>query len=1084
MSDRTWLTGFGPSGFFAFRTPLLPFDELLAWGEGPEAPLAGVLRARLRAIVTRPEVREALFVASPSLDAQFSVWLQNPESEKGQKVERSLVRYFSRMAGRPTPFGLFAGCSLGTVGKETRLRLAERAGYQRHARLDMDYLVALAEKLERDPALRQTLTYRPNSSLYGVPGRLRYHEYRSTDKGRTHHAVSVEDSDYLQTLLSRAARGATMQALAAALVEGDADASQEEAEEYVRELIDNQVLVADLSPAVTGPEPIHGLVARLRQHPAVSHVAERLGQANRELQAINDAPLGLQADRYHRVAGLLEELPAKVDPAKLFQVDMVKPTDNACLGETVVEEIRRSVELLHRLAGAPRQEELARFRRAFAERYQGQAAPPYEARWVPLVEVLDEEIGIGFGTVNQDTGSTLLENLDFPMVIDATVPWTRRETFLLRKLSEALSRGEQQVVLEPADLDALANPKPPPLPDAFAVMATLAAGSDTELNAGDFQVLLDGVWGPSGATLLGRFCHADPVLERHVQEHLRAEEALHEGAVFAEVVHVPEEGRLGNILARPLLREYEIVYLGQSGAPLEKQIPITDLLVTVTGDEVLLCSRRLGRHVIPRLTSAHNFNGRGKGLYRFLCLLQGQNVTSLGWSWGALQHAPFLPRVVYGKLVLARARWLLSQKELKALGAAHGEQRFRQVQQLRERLRWPRWVVLADGDNELPVDLDNVLGVETFIELVKGRTQAVVQEMFPGPDQLCANGPEGRFVHEIIVPFVRQGPKGHKGLKGPESVSFAPRSSSVQRSFSPGSEWLYAKLYTGAALSDQLLRDLVQPVTTALLQSGAADGWFFIRYGDPDWHLRLRYHGQPARLLTEALPLLHRAAAPFLADGRVWKMQLDTYEREVERYGGPAGIEQAEKLFQADSEAIVALAPLLTDDARGELRWRLALLGMDLLLDDLGFDLSTKHGILSRLREGFAREHHAEGNLKHQLGLKYRQERKNLEAVLGPDAGGDEPLRSGATILRRRSARLAPIVAELKALERGGQLGLPLTELATSYLHMHANRLLRSGQRVQEMVLYDFLYRLYESQSVRKNGARRSAEPTREPVLA
>src|SRR5581483_7016520 len=31
---------FTPSGFFALRTPLLPFDELLAWGEGLEAPRA------------------------------------------------------------------------------------------------------------------------------------------------------------------------------------------------------------------------------------------------------------------------------------------------------------------------------------------------------------------------------------------------------------------------------------------------------------------------------------------------------------------------------------------------------------------------------------------------------------------------------------------------------------------------------------------------------------------------------------------------------------------------------------------------------------------------------------------------------------------------------------------------------------------------------------------------------------------------------------------------------------------------------------------------------------------------------------
>src|SRR5207249_2232868 len=61
-------------GFFAMRTPLLPFSELLRWSEGVAAPgavggadgLAAAwaadcarLRERLRRVVSRPEVREA-----------------------------------------------------------------------------------------------------------------------------------------------------------------------------------------------------------------------------------------------------------------------------------------------------------------------------------------------------------------------------------------------------------------------------------------------------------------------------------------------------------------------------------------------------------------------------------------------------------------------------------------------------------------------------------------------------------------------------------------------------------------------------------------------------------------------------------------------------------------------------------------------------------------------------------------------------------------------------------------------------------------------------------------------------------------
>ena len=167
MSEsRASATEIRPSGFFALRTPLLPFDELLAWSDGLEAASAGDDPARLEAALRgrsrlpppppprglpRPEVREALFVASPGLEERFDRWLREPEDPDDRKIERALVRYFARMAGRATPFGLFAGCSVGTVGDETGWSSADRACYRRHTRLDMDYLVALTDALAREP---------------------------------------------------------------------------------------------------------------------------------------------------------------------------------------------------------------------------------------------------------------------------------------------------------------------------------------------------------------------------------------------------------------------------------------------------------------------------------------------------------------------------------------------------------------------------------------------------------------------------------------------------------------------------------------------------------------------------------------------------------------------------------------------------------------------------------------------------------------------------------------------------------------------------------------------------------------------
>jgi thiopeptide-type bacteriocin biosynthesis protein len=265
----------------------------------------------------------------------------------------------------------------------------------------------------------------------------------------------------------------------------------------------------------------------------------------------------------------------------------------------------------------------------------------------------------------------------------------------------------------------------------------------------------------------------------------------------------------------------------------------------------------------------------------------------------------------------------------------------------------------------------------------------------------------------------------------------------------------------------------VAPVAREALAAGEADGWFFIRYGDPEWHLRLRFHGDPARLQSGVLTRLHDALDPLLADGRVWRVQLDTYEREVERYGGPEGIALAERMFQVDSEAVLAILEMLEGDEGADLRWRLALRGIDMLLGDLQFDPETRMRVLRGMRESFNREFGGGKGLRVQLDQRFRQEWRSLMPLLDPSGDAESELAPALAVLRQRSERLAPIVDELRERERAGRLNQTLADLAPSYVHMHVNRIIRSAQRAHEMVLYDFLYLLYESRAARERKAQK-----------
>jgi thiopeptide-type bacteriocin biosynthesis protein len=1082
---------------FVLRTPLLPFDEFLAWGadvHGASAEDCVRVRERLRQAIARPDVMEALFVASPGLVDDIDAWTRAPDSERGQKIERALVRYFSRMTTRPTPFGLFSGVAVGRIAERTDLALASRAACSRSTRLDNDYLFALATALRKVPELRAALRWKTNSSLYALGGRLRYTEARLSGSLRTYHLVAVDSSPYIEATLARAHDGAALDDLARALVTDDPEIQLEEAVAFIDELVDSQLLVSALEPPVTGGEPIRALVSILSEIAPAAGVTRLLADTAERLAAVDRGGLGNDLAVYQQIATRLEGLPVPIDRARLFQVDLVQAAPEATLGPAVIEALQSGVEVLRRLLPVGPDSALARFRRAFRERY--------EDREVPLVEALDEESGIGFETSNDPTasGAPLLADLAFPPAPpDDRTSFGKLQRWLLRRLEQIWAAGEQELVLTDADVDALATDAPAPLPDAFSVMATLMAESPEALARGELEVLLRMAGGPSGARMLGRFCHASAELHELVREHLRAEEALRPDAIFAEVVHL-NEGRLGNILCRPVLREHEIPFLGISGAAADRHIPVQDLLIAVRGDRIVLRSRRLDREVVPRLSTAHNFNLRTIGIYRFLCTLQAQDGAGWSWSWGALANARFLPRVRWKRIVLSQACWLLEAEDLagvnRAVRAAQAEQRPRAgreaadparaatapralvydaVQALRAACSLPRLVAVADGDNQLVVDLDNPLSVDSFASLVHRRAQVNLVEVYPHPDPgaLVVHGPEGRFANEIVVTFTRVpeavpdavSGAAHAPARGGPRVHVPP---SEKRRFLPGDDWLYVKLYTGQSAADEVLRRVITPVREEALATGAAESWFFVRYHDPEAHVRVRFCGEPGRLRGEVLAELHAAARPLLEEGTLWRIQLDSYEREVERYGGPRGIALCEQIFWHDSEAVLDIVGMLQGDEGADARWRLALRGSDMLLEDLGLDFATRLRLIRHVRDSFRAEFRAGTALYKQIGERFRGERDRLFELLARDPARDRDsdLAPGLELLDQRSERVRSVAAAMRA----AHLDAPIESIAGSLVHMHVNRLLHASQRAQEMVIYDFLHRWYESRRAREGG--------------
>ncbi|MDO1450743.1 lantibiotic dehydratase [Rhodocytophaga aerolata] len=1035
-------------GFFVIRTPLLPFLECY-----------NLSTNKLKLLFENVLLQEALFIASPDLYEAFQVWIKGDMQtvKDKQKMELTLTKYLLRMCYRCTPFGLFAGISIGEWRKATDVKLPATTCYRRHSRLDMDYLSALAYQVNGSSAISNSLRYYPNNTLYRVGSQLRYIEYRLHQKLRAHHLVNIDYSEYVHKVIERAIKGATPTELALSLV--DTEINLEIATDFVNELISSQVLLSELEPVVTGKSYTNVIIESLRK-PESKYLAQILENITGNLQEIDNCPPGSAIGAYQQIARQVKALGIPFDIGQLFQVDMCKPAISKALHNQVVDELQKAVLLLASIQTSTEEKDnLTKFREAFYLRYEEQE--------VALLEALDSEMGIGYPLINAVPSdfNPLLEGISFnsQKIDNISFEWSEWQQFLLDKYSAALKNQDPIIDLKTEELEPFFYKKEIHLAHSLYSVISILAQSPADIDAGKFRLIHQYTGGPSAASLLGRFCHLDKALADHVKEALRKEEQMYPGAVFAEIVHI-NQARIGNISQRPVLREYEVPIVTRSSVDENHTILLEDLLVSVRNNRIVLRSKKLGKEVVPRLSTAHNYSLQSLPSYHFLCDLQYQNLQSVvSWSWGALSKAQFLPRVQLGKIILTEAQWLLQKEDLQVITQAKQTELLNVTHRLRIEKGIPQWVTIAQGDNILPMDLENQLCLNVLQNLIKSVEHIFLKECLFEVDNLWVQGPEGRFTNELIVPL-------HFSYKTSPEKSLESTGLSIPpstRQFSIGSQWLYIKIYCGVKTADKILTEVIKPVSEALLSKGVIDKWFFIRYEDPEHHLRVRFHGEGV-FYTEVISLLNKYLERFYKANLIYKFQTDTYKRELERYGDE-NIHDSEELFFHDSVAVVNMVESLTGDEGDKLRWQIAIIGVDELLNDFGMNTVQRKALMDKLQTQFKEEFNLlEVEARQSLGRKYREEKTALESVLEGKFISENLLKLLQPI-KCRTQNWRYTVDRIIEKDRHTKLSVSLDDLLASYIHMFLNRILRNKQRMHEAIIYDFMFRYYTSQLARKN---------------
>ncbi|NME66794.1 lantibiotic dehydratase family protein [Flammeovirga aprica] len=668
----------------------------------------------------------AIYLSSRDLYMNLNDY--NSLSEKNRiKVKLSLLKYLIRFHFRCTPYGLFAGGGVGKINDHAG-NISIRDDYN-HFRIDLNVVGELISKVNKEG--RHALTYYSNNSLYKSGDHLRYIESLLVKNRLSYQLCSVEINDYILQVLHFAKSGKPYKEIAKSLI--SEDISKEDAMEFVDGLIEEQLLVSELNIKANGDSPLSLLTEKINQYgllePEVKTINNNVNRINTSTPTVEECET-INVSIYDYLG--TEKVMNNLNCDTYISVSGFLPSQ-------IANEVCDAIQILSKLSKKPESGLITKFSEAFFQRYE------YEE--VPLLQALDVESGIGFPV------SRAGEENDINPLIDKirTDKQTNNEVKITefdKKLINKISRNEEEIVLTKSDLlDIEKNDAV--IPNTFcSIFEVYTKGKE------EYDIFLKEAGGSSSINILARFSNNQDVLN-WVKEINQYDKEVGDNSVLAEISHIPE-GRVGNVIQKPIVRDIEIPILSLSDLDEENVIQLSDIYVKHKQGSVDLFSKKLDKSIIPVLTNSHNFLLSDLTIYKFLSEYQNAiHTTYLLPSFHNLENLyNYLPRIRFGNIILSLRKWKVTLDDLKI--HKDFEEAKSIITNYFQKESIPLTIVLVNGDNKLLLDLTNNNFIRIFIQEIKKHKNVVLEEFYEPEDYIVKDSQGNGYNNEFIMSFVKR----------------------------------------------------------------------------------------------------------------------------------------------------------------------------------------------------------------------------------------------------------------------------------------------------------------------------------------
>lgn len=542
-------------------------------------------------------------------------------------------------------------------------------------------------------------------------------------------------------------------------------------------------------------------------------------------------------------------------------------------------------------------------------------------------------------------------------------------------------------------------------------------------------IYIHGMGDPSSLNIISRF---SDITHDACQDIINYEKEVNKDKIIAEINCI---GNFRSINIAPVKQKYDYCLpINTSYDDFCNPVFLSDIYVHLRNNKVVLVSKEHKKQILLKKISAINQRILDSDIYNFLCDFEmyNQEIHGVNFNFNAYKQRLFyIPRIYLEEdILLYPAQMLLvyNGEDLKAFNDY--------FQAKIEEFSFSKKIVYLERQRKYVLDSDNNDHVKLLLEKIKSNRNLYVSEFLYESFNPDIQRNNENFAHELVI-----------GVKNPyysrESFDYSAMDISFVESHNTAvvSDWLYLELYCNIYADSEIF----SMVHNKIILENKADQFFFVNYGIPDRHLRLRFKTASIENKQYIINLVHELKAKNI----ISKYHILPYEQEIHRYGGIEMMELSEFIFDIDSRDF--LANIANDDKEKKTLEIMAVLKIKSYLNLLGFSLDDMILNCENVIKNYSQEFELTSELRKEFNKEYANIKFEIANIEYDDFLANKELRFN-------------FAKKWKSVST-----MHLVNYAWLMIHMSMNRHFKEEQRFNEFKMYYFAKCYFNQLKFKKN---------------